>query len=207
VSGPFDQDSGALCLDFANTVDWHDSDRPQDRLGGYADLVRWGEAAGVVSARQAEKLQEMALSQPDEAALAFDQAVQLREAIYRLFSDFSARGIVNQGDLVLLNGALSESLAHLSVILTDDGFGWQWSENKNDLERIIWPVARSAGDLLTGGTLDRVSQCADDRGCGYLFVDTSRNRSRRWCSMESCGNRAKARRHYRKQQTDRPEKA
>ena len=67
-------------------------------------------------------------------------------------------------------------------------------------DRILWPVARSAGELLISDKLDRVRQCADDRGCGYLFVDTSRNRSRRWCSMESCGNRAKAHRHYQRQQ-------
>jgi predicted RNA-binding Zn ribbon-like protein len=60
----------------------------------------------------------------------------------------------------------------------------------------MWPVVHSAAELLTSPHLDRVRQCADDRGCGFLFFDTSRNGSRRWCSMESCGNRAKARRHY-----------
>ena len=69
----------------------------------------------------------------------------------------------------------------------------------NNLERVVWPVARSAADLLTSDLLSRVRRCEDDRGCGYLFIDTSRNRSRRWCSMESCGNRAKARRHYARQ--------
>jgi predicted RNA-binding Zn ribbon-like protein len=62
---------------------------------------------------------------------------------------------------------------------------------------MLWPVVRDAADLLTSKELNRVGRCADER-CGWLFVDTSRNRSRRWCSMESCGNRAKARRHYRK---------
>jgi len=55
---------------------------------------------------------------------------------------------------------------------------------------------------LTSEELDRVRECADDRGCGYLFMDTSRNRSRKWCDMRGCGNRAKAQRHYRRTQAE-----
>jgi predicted RNA-binding Zn ribbon-like protein len=84
--------------------------------------------------------------------------------------------------------------------VSDAEFAWDWAEDPDSLDRVLWVVARSAGELLTSDQLDRVRQCADDRGCGYLFLDTSRNRSRRWCSMESCGNRAKARRHYQRQQ-------
>jgi predicted RNA-binding Zn ribbon-like protein len=73
---------------------------------------------------------------------------------------------------------------------------------------MLWPVARSAADLLTSAEeLARVGQCADDRGCGWLFFDTSRNHSRRWCAMKDCGNRAKARRHYRRQRKARQAEA
>ena len=65
--------------------------------------------------------------------------------------------------------------------------------------RIFWPIAHSAVDLLTSEDIDRVGQCGDDRGCGWLFFDTNRNHSRRWCRMEDCGNRAKAHRHYHRQ--------
>jgi predicted RNA-binding Zn ribbon-like protein len=74
------------------------------------------------------------------------------------------------------------------------------ARGRRDLDEMLRPVARSAADWLVSADVDRVRLCADDRGCGYLFVDTSRNRSRRWCSMESCGNRAKARRHYERHQ-------
>ena len=70
---------------------------------------------------------------------------------------------------------------------------------------MLWPVAHSAAELLISDDLDRVKQCADDRGCGWLFVDTSRNRSRRWCSMESCGNRAKVQRHRHKEAEEKVE--
>jgi len=63
---------------------------------------------------------------------------------------------------------------------------------------MLWPVTRAAVDLLLSDSLAQVGQCADDRGCGLLFIDTSRNHSRQWCSMDACGNRAKAQRHYRR---------
>jgi predicted RNA-binding Zn ribbon-like protein len=76
-------------------------------------------------------------------------------------------------------------------------FSWDWTRRGETLERPMWDIAQSAADLLTSGQLHRVRQCGDER-CGWLFFDRSKNRSRRWCSMDDCGNRAKARRHYRR---------
>lgn len=196
----FDLEGGALCLDFTNTVDWHASDEPQDRLNDYADLIRWGLATSILDGPQAAQLRELASTQPERAAEAFARAIRLREAIYRLFVDFSEGKTIDEQDLALLNEALVQSLAHLQLVPAVEGFTWAWIEGAVELDHIRYAVARSAAELLTGDRLDRVRQCADDRGCGYLFLDTSRNRSRRWCSMESCGNRAKVRRHYRRQQ-------
>lgn len=194
----FDFDSGALCLDFANTVDWHASPEPQDRLAGYSDLLAWGEAAGELSASRVKKLGQLSRQGPDEAQAAFKKSVRLREAIYRIFSSLATDNQASTKDIVILNEVLGESLAHLRVTPSSISFMWEWDDESEALDQVLWPVARSAAELLTSETLDRVRQCADDRGCGYLFVDMSRNRSRRWCSMESCGNRAKARRHYRR---------
>lgn len=196
----FDFDAGALCLDFANTVDWHASDRPHDRLQDYFDLIAWAQAANILLPDQADRLCQMAREQPQLAEAVFARAIRLREATYRLFVDFFNQESCHDDDLALLNEVLSESLTHLQLVPSSAGFEWDWDEGSIDFDQILWPVARSAGELLTSQKLERVSQCADDRGCGYLFVDTSRNRSRRWCSMESCGNRAKAQRHYRRQQ-------
>lgn len=81
------------------------------------------------------------------------------------------------------------------VLAVGPGFAWTWPEEAADLARPLWPVARSAAELLTSPDLGRVHECLGDN-CGWLFLDTSRNRRRTWCSMEGCGNRAKARRHY-----------
>ena len=75
-------------------------------------------------------------------------------------------------------------------------YTWEWAKYDQDLDRPLWPVARTAADLLTSGRLDRVRECPGADGCGWLFYDTSKNGSRRWCSMEGCGNVAKARRLY-----------
>jgi len=196
----FDLDAGALCLDFANTVEWHGSDHPQDKLHNQVDLIAWAEAAAILSPDGANVLRQMAQKQPEMADAAFDRAIRLREAIYRLFVDVSEQGAFMPEDLAHLNEALGESLSHLQVIPSSIGFDWGWAEGSMEFDQILWPVTRSAGELLISDKLTRVRQCADDRGCGYLFVDTSRNGSRRWCSMESCGNRAKAHRHYQRQQ-------
>jgi predicted RNA-binding Zn ribbon-like protein len=77
-----------------------------------------------------------------------------------------------------------------------------WAETRDELDGCLLPVVRSAAALLTSPELSRVGECADDRGCGYLFYDETRNRSRRWCDMGSCGNRAKAKRHAGKHQDE-----
>ena len=89
-------------------------------------------------------------------------------------------------------------MSHLQLAIYPQGFQWEWTEVENTFDRVAWAVARSAGELMTSDRLVRVRECADDRGCGYLFIDTSRNHSRRWCSMETCGNRAKASRSYKR---------
>jgi len=65
------------------------------------------------------------------------------------------------------------------------------------LEAILWPIAGSAGELLTSDDLGRVRQCGG-KTCRWMFVDRSKNRSRRWCDLKVCGNRTKARKLYRR---------
>ncbi len=204
---PFDLGVGIPCLDFANTVDWHAGPQPADRLRDYGDLLAWGEAAGLLSAGRRGDLARAAAADPAAAAAAFGRAVALREAIYRIFAALAAGQPASSEseDLAILNDALGPALAHLQIAPGAAGFTWAWRAGPADLDQVAWPVARSAGELLASDQLDRVRQCEDDRGCGYLFVDTSRNRSRRWCSMETCGNRAKARRHYRRSKKEGPD--
>lgn len=187
---------GRLCLDFANTADWHASDQPEERLTSYSGFVLWSQQVGILTQKQAKRLLRQAADRPDEATAVLNRAIALREAIYEVFAAVAHGQSPQAIDLSALNAALSEALARSQIAPVETGFGWQWAGDEDALDRLLWPIARSAADLLTSDDLQRVGQCADDRGCGWLFLDTSRNHTRRWCDIKDCGNRAKAHRHY-----------
>lgn len=188
-----------LCLDFTNTVNWHASRLPVDDLKDYADLAAWAEQVGVLKPPQAAHLRREAARRPADAAAALAQARAAREAIYHLLVSRVKGRSAGKVDVAVLNEALADALAHARLRSTPEGFAWDWSDGPAAaLDQMLWPVVQSAVDLLTSPDLARVGQCADDRGCGWLFVDTTKNRSRRWCDMGDCGNRAKAKRHYAK---------
>lgn len=187
--------TGQLCLDFANTVEWHASDHPEEGLTSYAALLDWARGVGLLTERAAAQLQRSAARDPQAAAAVLGDAIALREAIYRLFVSRVHGRAPLPADLAALNAALARALPHARVVTAAGGYAWDWAESQA-LDAMLRPIARSAADLLTSAELDRVGQCADDRGCGWLFWDTSKNHTRRWCYMRDCGNRAKARRYY-----------
>jgi predicted RNA-binding Zn ribbon-like protein len=190
----FDMSGGALCLDFANTVGY----RPtalNERLTGYRDLLAWGRQAGVIDTALEVKLERRAERHKVEAVEAFDEAIALRECLYRMFSGLAAGSRPAPRDLDALNEAFAGVFPHRVVVEAEDGFEWNWSGPPTALDRMLWPVLRSAAELLTSDEIHHVRECNSDR-CTWLFVDRSRTHRRRWCDMKTCGNRAKARRHY-----------
>lgn len=192
---------GVLCLDFANTVNWHRSEHPEELLNDYGDLVAWAVHTDIVNEDEAAILLEEAHLQPNEASGVHERAITLREAIYRIFVAISTQQRPAVEDMEILNTEIQPALAHGRIVDTGDGYTWDWADNDETLDHILWPVARSAADLLASAKIDRARQCADER-CGWLFLDMSRNRSRRWCSMEECGNRNKAREYYRRRKQE-----
>jgi predicted RNA-binding Zn ribbon-like protein len=190
----FDLSGGALGLDFANT--WSDRGRPEtETLCGYADLLAFARQTGLLTAGEATRLAARAEREPRAAAAALALARDLREALYRTFSDAAASRPPAAADLARLNAVLPEALSRLRLERRGSGFAWIWAAPAKPLEAPLWPILRSAAELLTSEDLGQVRECAGS-ACTWLFVDRSRNRSRRWCSMETCGNRAKAHRHY-----------
>lgn len=190
-----------LSLDFANTADWHASEYPVESLTSYSELVRWSEHAGILTEHQKQRLLDTAERHSADAISVLERAIALREVIYRIFAAISHEQPPQANDLAAFNSELSKALAQSRITQAAEGFAWELTaDNEHALDRMLWPVVHDAAGLLTSKELDRVGQCADDK-CGWLFVDTSRNRSRRWCSMKDCGNRAKARRHYQRMRT------
>jgi predicted RNA-binding Zn ribbon-like protein len=186
---------GALCLDFANTVSTRQEQERREYLNTYPELVAWSQHARLLTEEMAEGLLRGADRRPDPTVAVLERAIALRETLYRVFSAVAQDRAPQSGDLAAVNAALHEALSRLKIQPSAGGFEWSWIVDGNDLDRMLWPIIRSAAELLTSEELGRVRQCARN-GCDWLFVDTSKNRSRRWCSMGMCGSRVKARRYY-----------
>ena len=184
---------GALCLDFVNTVDPRNREPREEFIGSYRQLLDWGEFIGILSPR--ESADALAAGTSNEAAAkdVHARALALREALYELFA---APGGGATGALATVTDEWRIAMAHAQLERTDAGFEWGHL-GEDALDRVLWPVAESAGALLSSPELDRVYECHGE-GCGWLFLDTSKGQRRRWCSMAICGNRAKARRHRRR---------
>ena len=187
--------AGHLCLDFANTKSMRTSDRPYDWLESYTDLAAWSQLVGLLSEDEMRLLQEAAEARPAEAEGVFLRAVELREAVYHLYSAYAHRRVPEAADLECLNAELSAALCRLKIRAAGGRYALDWDHTLDALDWMLWPVARSAAELLTSAEARRVGECQGE-GCGALFVDMSKNHSRRWCDMRDCGNRAKARQHY-----------
>ena len=190
----FDLSGGALCLDFANT--WSDRGRPEtDQLLAYSDLLAFATQTGLLTVADHDRLDRRAQREPQAAASALALGRDLRETLYRSFSALAADRGPEAADLERLNAGLPEALSRLRLERRGDELVWAWDAPGDPLEAPLWPVLRSAAELLTSEERRRVRECAGS-ACTWLFLDRSRNRSRRWCSMDTCGNRAKAHRHY-----------
>lgn len=188
-----------LCLNFSNTVDWRASQRPIEKLQNYSDLVRWSFEAGILDRSTSKILLRESARGPSKAQVALKSARKFREVIYRIYSAISHNCNPQAKDLELLNQSVSRALMRLEIVREGGAnqFSWKWNIKKNAIDQMISPIAKSAADLLVSEKLRLVKECANEKeGCGWLFIDTSKNRSRRWCSMSSCGNRNKVRSYY-----------
>lgn len=196
----FELDGGAPCLDLANTLDERPLASRRDNLESYADLLDWGEQSGLVSRAEATALRRTATSRPAAAGRALERMKSLREALFMLFSELAQGRPAPAPALDDLNQSLGRVYARSRLVPTPTGFRTGFDFQPTDLERLLFPVVQSAQELLTSATeLERLRLCAAET-CDWLFLDRSRNRSRRWCDMSVCGNRDKARRFYRRQE-------
>jgi predicted RNA-binding Zn ribbon-like protein len=187
---------GQVCLDFANTVGGLRGAGAvaHEYLPGYADLVAWSQQAGLLSAGEAAALLETATHSPGEAAAALERAYALREVIYRLFDALTADAAPAAADLDALNGEIEQGMAGAHIVAAAEGFRLAWRSAEGALDQMLGPIARSAATLLTSAELGLLRQCASET-CGWLFLDTTKNHRRQWCTMAGCGNRARVQRH------------
>jgi len=191
--------AGELCLDFVNTLDNRPvRERRKELLPTYQDLADWAAQAGAVSPLQRTSLLREAGIHPKAAAQALSEAIALRECLYRIINSVLRNRRAASDDLMAFNGYQGEAFSNLQLKPARSGFRLGWKEEPSRLDSILWPIVRSASDLLTSPDLENVHEC-DMPSCRWIFVDRSKNHRRRWCDMKVCGNRAKARKFYRRQ--------
>lgn len=192
--------SGHPALEFTNTVPEHASEHPGETLFKYQDLLVWGKRVGLWQEEQVERLARKAGKQPEEATSIFIQSLELREAIYRIFVAQVQGTSPAKKDLAILNAILARLTSGAQIVQRGHKFAWQWKVTEDSLEVPLQLIVLSVVDLMTSEDYQWVGQCADEDGCGWLFVDTSKNHSRRWCDINDCGNRAKQRRYQKRAQ-------
>jgi predicted RNA-binding Zn ribbon-like protein len=164
-----------------------------EKLNEYADLLAWGWHVGLLTEAQVKSLLREAQRSSLEADSVLARAVALREAIYRICLAAIDKTKPRATDVELLNRELAAARSHERLAAGHDRYIWRWKDDQKALDRMLWAVTDSAAELLTEGDLTRLRECGGAE-CGWLFEDTSRNRSRHWCDMQDCGNLAKVRR-------------
>jgi len=194
----FERVGGRLCLDFVNTRGSHFDADAREYIDDYAGLVAWLRLCdGGLDARQATRLLASARAHPRRASEVFAKFRELRALLYRIVAARANGKAPARADLEAFDRHTQSALAERRLT---PGEHWHWSwRDDGAMELPLWIALASAVDLLADDDPSRIRQCPAPDGCGWLFYDTSRNATRRWCSMRMCGNGAKARRFQRRQ--------
>jgi predicted RNA-binding Zn ribbon-like protein len=191
----FDLSGGSLALDFINTVSNRPTAEPVERLINYNHLVFFGLESNLYPLGMTDRLYMRAGQAPGVAKTALQRAIQFREDLFAIFSAVVEHRAIPGNALAQLTFMLQEAAANGRLVYVNRRFQWEWIGMNEDLESILWPIARASADLLLSDEIQHLRMCASD-DCAWLFLDKTKNQRRRWCDMKTCGNRVKARRHY-----------
>ncbi len=195
IKSHFDLSGGNLALDFVNTVSNRPTAEPIERLINYNRLVFFGLESKLYPHDMTDRLYIKAGQAPGVAKTALQRAIQFREDLFAIFSAVVEHRAIPGNALAQLTFMLQEAAAHGRLVHNGRRFAWKWLGMTDDLESLLWPIARAAADLLLSDDIQHLRMCASD-DCAWLFLDKTKNQRRRWCDMKTCGNRVKARRHY-----------
>jgi predicted RNA-binding Zn ribbon-like protein len=182
--------AGNLALDFANTVDDPGGPAHFDHIQDMPRLLTWGRNIGLLSGEQHEQLAALAQAKPAVAAASLRRARALRRTVQSVFGAIADDQAVSGQPWSDLRRSIAEAIGHADLTTDHDRIHLVW--DLSTLDGVTWPVAYAAHELLTSGELGRVKRCA---ACPWLYVDHSKNSSRRWCSMDDCGKNVKMRRY------------
>jgi predicted RNA-binding Zn ribbon-like protein len=190
---------GLSVLDFLNTCDGR---RPGtaleavvDKLSSLEDIIHWYLHAGLVSADEHQRFCDL-MQQSAWQVTAFRELISFREALYQLLLPIALGKAADERALEALNEQLARTASERLLVSTPFGTMWRWRACESlqaMTASLIGRVAVQAAALLTGPDLARLKACGTPN-CDWLFIDLSKNGRRRWCQMNICGSREKARR-------------
>jgi predicted RNA-binding Zn ribbon-like protein len=190
---------GVLCLDFCNSGQGARA-RREEWITGFADLIDWLEAAEALTKAQAARLRAAGERSPQAAQRFWARAIKFREALARvLLARTEGRAAAGE-DLRRIDTEYGRTAPFARLSSTAGGFAWSLDPAASALDAALRPLVESAVALLTSSKLERVGRCGSPT-CYWLFLDETKNCSRRWCEMASCGNLMKVRRHRAKHQS------
>ena len=188
---------GALCLDFCNSGQSARGPSSTEWIAGFSELVDWLEAAEAITRDQAARLRRAAAASPRAAAQVWGRAIRFREALFRVLNAKAEGGAVAREDLSDIEAEHARAAPFARLSRTGEGYRWSLDPSAAALDAAMQPLLESAVSLLTSAKLERLRRCGNST-CYWLFIDETKNHSRRWCEMASCGNVVKVRRHREK---------
>ena len=183
---------GALCLELVNTSGARAADRPRERLASYQDLLTWSRRAGILRPAAADRLRRQAARGPAGATRALRRVRRLREQLYRVFRPIADGSAPPPMAVGLVSRWWRKDRSRRELVAGRGGFDLRLRVRADERDPMLWPIVASAVDLLTSERIARLKRCGE---CDWLFLDESKNGSRRWCK-KNCGNRVRARRRY-----------
>jgi predicted RNA-binding Zn ribbon-like protein len=183
---------GHPALDFVNTVHSWDHPGARDYFQSGADVAAWMQHMGLASPATADRFARLP---PRRSAALLRAARRLRDCLHELFSGVGHGRAPPDRELDWFNGELARLARYRQLVPANGSLAWQCSPSPAATTSLLAPVVFAAAELLADAELARVKECPPPDGCGWLFLDASRNGRRTWCSMQSCGNLAKVRRY------------
>src|SRR2546423_1685915 len=188
---------GALCLDFCNSGQNARGPSGAESITGFRDLVDWLEAAEAITRDQAARLRRAQAASPRAAVQVWGRAIKLREALFRVLNAKAENGAIAREDLLTIEAEHARAASFARLSWKGDAYRWSLDPSAAALDAAMQPLVESAVSLLTSAKLERLRRCGNST-CYWLFIDETKNHSRRWCEMASCGNVVKVRRHREK---------
>lgn len=184
-----------LSLDFLNTQIIDDGE-PKDLLNDFEDFVEWVEAVKLLEPGQAERLIRDWARQ-SETKKFFGEVKEFRRSLREMIEAITKIKAVKPATIKMINGVLSHEYGYHELVKTESGFAKRFRANFEHPQQLLIPIAESAADLISYGNPKNIRKC-ESPTCILYFYDTTKNHGRRWCSMNACGNRAKAAAFYKR---------